>query len=171
MLAVTGDHGMVAMAEPVDYDDQPSLREGVALLAGEPRVRYLHVRPGALDDVRAAWTEVLGEGFWIGTREQIVDSGSLGADVPTVVADRIGDLVVVATSNRGVVRRRAEPVLSGLIGQHGSWTDAERLVALGVHREVTTRTGSSGPFRAQFAGSSTARGQDPALSNGAAVRR
>jgi hypothetical protein len=135
VLVVTGDHGMVAMAEPVDYDDQPPLREGVALLAGEPRVRYIHVRPGALDDVRAAWTEVLGEDFWIGTREQIVDSGSLGPAVPAAVAERVGDLVVVATSNRGVVRRRAEPVLSGLIGQHGSWTDAERLVALGMHRQ------------------------------------
>ncbi len=135
LLAVTGDHGMVAMTGPsVDYDEQPSLREGVEVLAGEPRVRYVHVRQGALDDVRAIWTELLGEGFWVGTREQIIDSGSLGGDVPAAVAERIGDLVVVATSDRGVVRHRAEPVLSGLVGQHGSWTDAERLVALGVHR-------------------------------------
>jgi hypothetical protein len=135
LLTVTGDHGMVAMTgRVVDYDDEPTLRDGVDLLAGEPRVRYVHVRSGALDDVRATWTDVLGEGFWIGTREQIVDSGALGTDVPTQIAERIGDLVVVATSNGGVVRRRAEPVLSGLIGQHGSWTDAERLVALGKHR-------------------------------------
>jgi hypothetical protein len=135
LLTVTGDHGMVAMTGPsVDYDDEPALRDGVALLAGEPRVRYVHVLPDALEDVRATWTAMLGDGFWIGTREQIIDSGALGAEVSPAVAERIGDLVVVATSDRGVVRRRAEPLLSGLIGQHGSWTDAERLVALGVHR-------------------------------------
>src|SRR3954462_4023681 len=52
VLAVTGDHGMVAMTGPsVDYDATPSLRDGVDVLAGEPRVRYVHVRAGALDDV------------------------------------------------------------------------------------------------------------------------
>jgi hypothetical protein len=135
VLAVTGDHGMVTMTGPVfDVDSHPALQQDVALLAGEPRVRYVHVEPGRLDAVRRRWSEVLGEGFWIGTRQDVLDGGWLGPQVGPTVADRIGDLVVVATGAGGVVRRDAEPAVSRLLGQHGSWTDAERRVALGLHR-------------------------------------
>jgi hypothetical protein len=136
VLVVTGDHGMVTMSGQavVDYDESRDLQEGVALLAGEPRVRYVHVRPGALETVRAAWAAVLGADYWIGTRAEIIGSGSLGPVVNEQVAARIGDLVVVSQGAGGVVRRTSEPVLSRLLGQHGSWTDAERRVALGLHR-------------------------------------
>jgi hypothetical protein len=132
-FAVTGDHGMVRMegVDVLDYDSRPELQDGVALIAGEPRVRYLHLREGALDDVQETWRAVLGPGFWIGTRDEIIATGSFGP-VEDEVADRIGDLVVVAGSTGGVLRRTAEPQISRLIGQHGSWTDAERRVALAL---------------------------------------
>ena len=61
-LLVTADHGQldVPAAHRFDLDTDPRLRAGVRLVAGEARVRYLHVEPGAVDDVLAAWSEVLG---------------------------------------------------------------------------------------------------------------
>src|SRR3954447_5626037 len=49
-LFVTGDHGMVLVPEEskVDIDTTPSLADGVVALAGEPRMRHVHVRPGAV---------------------------------------------------------------------------------------------------------------------------
>jgi hypothetical protein len=139
VMAVTGDHGMVRMAGDavVDYDETPGLQEGVRLIAGEPRVRYLHVDAADLDAVRSRWADVLGDEAWIGTRAEVESAGLLGALPPCPrgadVRSRVGDLVVVATGMGGVVRRTVEPVISSLIGQHGSWTDAERRVALAVH--------------------------------------
>jgi predicted AlkP superfamily pyrophosphatase or phosphodiesterase len=140
VMTVTGDHGMVRMAGDavVDYDDTPALQQGVRLIAGEPRVRYLHVADADLEGVRTRWTDVLGDQAWIGTRAEVEVAGLLGPLSPAPAGDdvrsRVGDLVVVATGTGGVVRRTAERVVSSLIGQHGSWTDAERRVALAVHR-------------------------------------
>lgn len=60
-LLVTADHGQldIPAAHRFDLDTDPRLRAGVRLVAGEARVRYLHVEPGAVDDVLAAWSEVL----------------------------------------------------------------------------------------------------------------
>lgn len=135
LLTVTGDHGMVTMPadRTHDFDQSAGLQDGVALLAGEPRVRYVHVEPGQQEAVRRRWSEQLGDDFWIGSRDQLLDGGFLGPEVTREVAGRIGDLVVVATGDGGVVRLEREPVVSRLLGQHGSWTDAERRVALAVH--------------------------------------
>ena len=46
---MTADHGMVDVPGPakIDYDGEPSAAaEGIELLAGEARVRYLHVAAG-----------------------------------------------------------------------------------------------------------------------------
>ncbi|MDR2985326.1 MAG: alkaline phosphatase family protein, partial [Nocardiopsaceae bacterium] len=53
MLYVTADHGMtdVPAAERVDVDARPELRDGLALLGGEPRARHLYCRPGAAGEV------------------------------------------------------------------------------------------------------------------------
>ena len=46
----------------IDYDNEPLLKEGVELMAGEPRARYLHVAQGELDAVRSRWTRRSGIG-------------------------------------------------------------------------------------------------------------
>src|SRR4029453_12987161 len=63
-LFVTADHGMVNLSEDqkVDTADAPELMEGVLTLAGEPRARHVHCRPGAADEVLATWRERLGGG-------------------------------------------------------------------------------------------------------------
>lgn len=133
VLAVTGDHGMVAMDRTFDADTDPRLRAGVRTLSGEPRVRHAHAEPGAATDVLATWQETLGDAAWTVSREQAVDEGWFGPLSP-VFADRIGDVVAAAQGSAGVIRSKAESFISSMIGQHGSLTSAEQLVPLLVAR-------------------------------------
>ncbi|SDE78807.1 alkaline phosphatase family protein [Pseudonocardia oroxyli] len=129
LLLVTGDHGMVQVTRRYDADQRTELRLGVDLLGGDPRARHVYVRPGAVEDVRAAWQETLGEDAWIVTRDEAVAENWFGP-VAAHVPDRIGDLVVAMRGAAGVIRSIAEPVMSGLPGQHGSLTAEEQLVPL-----------------------------------------
>ncbi len=137
MLVVTADHGMVAVAESdrVDFDTDPRLSDGVRLLGGEARARHVYTAPGALDDVRAAWSEVLGDRAWVRTREEATAAGWFGPRVSDDARGRIGDLVVAARGNTAVVRSATEPVLSRFRGHHGSLTPAEQFVPLLVARQ------------------------------------
>lgn len=132
VLLVTADHGMVDVAEQdrVDVDAEPDLQAGVRALAGEPRARHVHVEPGAVDDVLAAWTARLGDRMWVGRGDDAVSAGLFGPVVSADARRRIGDVVAVATGDVAVVQRQADPLMSGLLGQHGALTDAERLVPL-----------------------------------------
>jgi hypothetical protein len=135
LLAVTGDHGMVAMDRTFDADTDPRLRAGVRALGGEPRARYAYAEPGAAADVLAAWQEVLGDAALVVSREQAVDDGWFGPLSPRY-AGRIGDVVAAALGTAGVISSRGQAFLSGLVGQHGSLTSAEQLVPLLVARAV-----------------------------------
>jgi predicted AlkP superfamily pyrophosphatase or phosphodiesterase len=131
-LAVVADHGMVEVGEEdrIDYDAEPSLREGVRLLGGEARARYVYTEPGATDDVLATWRDLLGDRAWVMRRAEAVDLGLFGPAVASRVLPRIGDLVVAARGATVVVRATADPVLARFAGQHGSLTTAEQLVPL-----------------------------------------
>ncbi|GAA5156206.1 MULTISPECIES: alkaline phosphatase family protein [Amycolatopsis] len=137
LLAVVADHGMVAVdATALDLDATPGLMDGVRVVAGEVRARHVYARPGALSDVLATWGAELGEHAWVATREEAIEAGWFGPRVSDRVRPRIGDVVVAARDRFGLLRRRAEPIESALIGQHGSLTPAEQLVPLVVaHRE------------------------------------
>jgi hypothetical protein len=130
VLAITGDHGMVTADRRFDADTDPVLQDGVALLSGDPRARHVHVRPGALDDVLAAWTAVLGDAAWVVPGEQAVADGWFGRPVAAHARDRIGDVVVAARGGTAVIRSRVERSISRLPGQHGSLTAEEQLVPL-----------------------------------------
>ncbi|MFZ1179795.1 MAG: nucleotide pyrophosphatase/phosphodiesterase family protein, partial [Mycobacterium sp.] len=79
-LLVTADHGglNVPPKNRVDLDTDPRLGEGVRVVAGEPRVRYLHTEPGAAADVQAAWSEALDGWANVYSREQAVATGMFG---------------------------------------------------------------------------------------------
>jgi hypothetical protein len=131
-LFVTADHGMVLVPDEakVDYDATPVLQQGVVALAGEPRARYVHTRPGAAEDVQAVWRETLDDSWRVLSRDDAIAAGLFG---PTIDADarrRIGDVVALSLGNGGVVERRKLPRLSAMPGQHGSLTDEELLVPL-----------------------------------------
>src|SRR5262249_56180460 len=123
-LVVTADHGMVHVPEDhrLDLDTTPALQAGVRLVAGEPRARYLYTEPGATGDVRAAWTDLLGDRAWIATRDEAIDARRFAPPVADRVRDRIGDLVVAARTDIAITRSSAEPRLARLPGQHGSLT-------------------------------------------------
>jgi hypothetical protein len=135
-LVVTADHGMVHVPEDakVDADGIAALREGVVALAGEPRARYVHCLPGAAADVEAAWRELLGDEWWVGSRDDAIGTGLFGPSVSAAASRRIGDVVAVSLGSAGVVERRRLPRLAAMPGQHGSVTDEELLVPLLVSR-------------------------------------
>ncbi|TDC71425.1 alkaline phosphatase family protein [Micromonospora sp. KC606] len=135
-LLVTADHGQldVPAAHRVDLDTDPQLREGVRVVAGEPRVRYLHVAPGAVSDVVAAWSAVLGPAARVQTREEAVAAGRFGP-VPPEHLGRVGDVVVTCTGTYAVLASRSEPpAVSRLVAYHGADTAAEMTIPLLVVR-------------------------------------
>lgn len=132
LLAVTGDHGMVAVGETdrIDLDAEPELQRGVRLTAGEARVRHLYTEVGAAADVVAAWRELLADRAWVVPREEAVGAGWFGPTVTDAARARIGDVVAAMRGAGVVVRSIAEPLEAPLLGHHGSLTTAEQLVPL-----------------------------------------
>jgi Type I phosphodiesterase / nucleotide pyrophosphatase len=130
-MHVTGDHGMVdvALADKIDVDTVPGLRDGVALLGGEPRARHVYTEPGAADDVLATWREVLGGKAWVVSRAEAVADGWFGPTDPAFL-ERIGNVVAAPAESWALVAPEAEPLESALIGMHGSLTPADQLVPL-----------------------------------------
>lgn len=131
-LIVTADHGMIELVERIDFDTHPYLSDNVVALGGEPRARHVYTDDRA--SVADTWRDVLGDGFLVRTREQAIEAGWFGPAVTRDAAARIGDLVVIARGDGGVIRSGAEPLQSMMIGHHGSLTPAELRVPLRVHR-------------------------------------
>lgn len=128
---VTGDHGMldIPVQRRVDVDVDASLRDGIELLGGEARARYLYVREGALDDVLATWGSRFGAEAVVCTRDEAIDAGWFGP-VSDLARPRIGDVIVAALSDLALVATHHQPNEARLIGHHGSLTAAEQLVPL-----------------------------------------
>jgi Type I phosphodiesterase / nucleotide pyrophosphatase len=135
-LLVTADHGQLNVAPEgrFDIDSDARLAAGVRVVAGEPRVRYLHVEPGAEADVLATWGELLGGAAWVAPREEVVAAGWFGP-VPAAHLPRIGDIVVACRGTHAVLATAHEPAaVAALVGFHGSFTPAEMIIPLIVLR-------------------------------------
>ena len=132
LLAVTGDHGMVDLrpSERLDLADHPDLANGVRVLAGEARARYISTVPGATADVLTAWRSILGGRMWIWEREEAIATGIFGPRVTERAKERMGDVVTAAHGRVGIVQRDVDPAQARLNGHHGSLTSAEQLVPL-----------------------------------------
>ncbi|MFB6481325.1 alkaline phosphatase family protein [Streptomyces virginiae] len=135
-LYVTADHGMVDVPfdedSRIDFDEDWELGAGVALLGGEGRARHVYAVPGAQADVLTVWREVLGDRFWVASREEALELGWFGApgECDERVLGRIGDVVAAAQADVAITASRNEPNESALTGMHGSMTAAEQLVPL-----------------------------------------
>ncbi|MFE2323729.1 alkaline phosphatase family protein [Streptomyces sp. NPDC059385] len=135
-LYVTADHGMVDVPfdedSRIDFDEDWELGAGVALLGGEGRARHVYAVPGAEADVLTVWREVLGDRFWVASREEALELGWFGApgECDERVLGRIGDVVAAAQADAAITASRNEPNESALAGMHGSMTAAEQLVPL-----------------------------------------
>lgn len=128
-LLVTGDHGMVDVParHRVVIEDVPGLAEGLELIGGEGRLRYLYTRePHA---VAARWARIMGERAWVRTREEAVEAGWFGPELAPGVAERLGDVLVAARGDWAVMTRTREREFA-LVGQHGSPEPDEMLVPL-----------------------------------------
>lgn len=131
-LIVTADHGQldVPADRRIDIDTNPVLNEGLRVVAGEPRARYLHTHPGAVDDVHARWAATLGPAAQVLTRDQAIERGLFGP-VRDDHRARIGDLVVICNDDWAIVATRRElPEESRLIGMHGGLTTTETQIPL-----------------------------------------
>ena len=133
-LYVTADHGMVDVPfdeqHRIDFDEDWELRAGVALLGGEGRARHVYAVPGAENDVLTCWREVLGEQFWVASRDEAVAAGWFGPRVEERVYARLGDVIAAARDDVLIIASEREPKESAMVGNHGSMTPAEQLVPL-----------------------------------------
>ncbi|GGV15770.1 alkaline phosphatase family protein [Streptomyces filipinensis] len=133
-LYVTADHGMVDVPfddeHRLDFDTDWELRAGVALLGGEGRARHVYAVPGAQNDVLTVWREVLGEQFWVASRDEAIAAGWFGPHIDERVYPRLGDVIAAAHDDVLIIASEREPKESALVGNHGSMTPAEQLVPL-----------------------------------------
>jgi hypothetical protein len=126
VLAVTSDHGQVEVGNATRLPD-PALFDMVELFSGEGRFRWLHVRPGSLDEAVAVALEAHGEEAWVRTRDQMVEDGWFGGPLSPPVVARLGDVALVAHAPVAFL----DPADTGetrLMGRHGSLTAAEMAV-------------------------------------------
>lgn len=131
-LLVTADHGGLnsPATARVDIGTDPRLAAGVRVVAGDPRVRYLHTVAGAADDVAAAWSEILAGRADVRSRDDAVAQGWFGS-VRAAHLPRIGDVVVTCTGDTAVQATGYEPPEAAqLVGMHGAATPAEMAIPL-----------------------------------------
>ncbi|MFI7290847.1 alkaline phosphatase family protein [Streptomyces anulatus] len=133
-LYITADHGMIDIPfdeqSRIDFDEDWELRAGVALLGGEGRARHVYAVPGAEADVLTVWREVLGEQFWVASRDEAIAAGWFGPTIDERVYGRIGDVVAAAHDDVIITASVNEPHESAMAGVHGSLTPVEQLVPL-----------------------------------------
>lgn len=134
-MLLTADHGIVDVPPTghVLFGEVPSLVEGVAHVAGDPRCLQLHLQdstPANRERLAAAWRSREEARSWIATREEAIEAGWFG-DVDPEVEPRIGDVIVAA---RKLVAyydgRDGDTTGQSMVGQHGSLTPEETLVPL-----------------------------------------
>ncbi len=131
-LLVTADHGGIDVPadDRVDLAGDPRLAAGLRVVAGEPRVRYLHTVAGAAADVQATWAAILGDRAEVRSRDEAIGAGWFGPVRPEHRA-RIGDVVVNCTGTTVVLATdREPPEVAKLIGFHGAATAAETAIPL-----------------------------------------
>ncbi len=127
-LLVTADHGQVEVGERI-VKPSAGLLSLCALQSGEGRVRWLHARGGASDDLLAAATAEFAGTGWVMSRDQLIADGWFGATVPPTVAQRLGDVALIAYEPVSYF----DPGDTGpfeLVCRHGSVTSAEVYVPL-----------------------------------------
>lgn len=132
-LIVTADHGVLDVAGHgrVVIEDGSPLWAGVEALAGEHRLLHLHADAETEPvELAARWLDAVGSEAWVATQAEAIEAGWFGA-VDPVVRPRIGDVLVAARKSVAYYTGTAFAGSAGrMVGQHGSWTDAESRVPL-----------------------------------------
>ena len=128
VLVVTADHGQVEVGSSVEVLGS-DLMDGVTLISGEGRFRWLHTRPGATDAVVEAARDRFGDIAWVRTRDEMVEEGWLGGVPSATVSARLGDVVLAPFTPTAFL----DPADTGelrLSARHGSLTAEEMMIPL-----------------------------------------
>ena len=127
-LIVVADHGQVDTGDE-SIDLPAELSSLLTHQSGEGRFRWLHVKPGRLDDAFAV-AQQFEEIAWILHRDEVIESGWLGSAAPAridVVRRRLGHIALAPFADTSF----NDPLDTGLFElrcRHGSLTEAEMLV-------------------------------------------
>ncbi|MDP8993331.1 MAG: alkaline phosphatase family protein [Actinomycetota bacterium] len=128
VLVVTSDHGQVHVGESVLTLD-PEVSDGVELLSGEGRFRWLHARPGAAAGLLEEARDRYGDVAWVRSRDELVEEGWFGARPAPEIERRLGDVALVAFEPVAFFDP-ADPGEARMVCRHGSLTPAESWVPL-----------------------------------------
>lgn len=133
-LWITADHGMINADEKIVMGVENNLLEGIATIAGEPRMRHLYL-PQDADlsprvDVIGRWSETLGEKVTLFTRESAIEAGLFGTPVTLDAAERIGDIIAIAQGNVVLLDPERADKEGAMVGHHGGDSDTESSVPL-----------------------------------------
>ncbi len=135
-VLVTADHGMVDIPRE-NYRELAAERlDGVAAIAGEPRLRHLYLADSserAARELSHRIGEVTAEDAVVCTRAEAIAAGWFGPAIDPRAEARIGDVLVAATAELTYHAPGTPESKRRMIGQHGSITDAETLVPLLRH--------------------------------------
>ncbi len=130
---LTADHGMLDVApharRVIAANDE--LWRGVRLVAGEPRCLQLVAEtPADVDAIAERWRAREGGRAWVATRAEAIEAGWFGPVAPQIV-ERIGDVLVAARAAVAYYdERTATEHALAMVGQHGSFSDAETRIPL-----------------------------------------
>ena len=131
---VTSDHGMLNTSEKIVMGSDNQLLEGIATIAGEPRMRHLYLAESAsLADTTALWEESLKDKVRMVTKESAIASGLFGSHVSLDAADRMGDLIAIAQGSVVILVPERADKEGAMIGHHGGESDIESSVPLFTH--------------------------------------
>jgi predicted AlkP superfamily pyrophosphatase or phosphodiesterase len=128
VLVVTADHGQVEVDGSVEVLGG-DVMEGVSLISGEGRFRWLHTKAGATSAVADAARDAFRDVAWVRTKDEMVEEGWMGGVPSTVVSSRLGDVVLAPFTPTAFL----DPADTGelrLLARHGSLTPAEMLIPL-----------------------------------------
>ncbi len=131
---ITADHGMINVEEKVVMGVENNLLEGIATIAGEPRMRHLYLPQDAdlapRADVISRWNETLGEKVTLFTRESAISAGLFGTNVSLDASERIGDIIAIAQGNLVILDPERADKEGAMVGHHGGDSETESTVPL-----------------------------------------
>ena len=134
-LWVTADHGMLNRGDYCVLGQDNDLLANVKLLGGEPRVRYLYVREGAVAETKSQWQEYFGEKVTLLDRHEAIKQGIFGPAITERNAQRVGDLIAIAQGDLILVEKERQELQLAMVGHHGGVTPAELEIPLLVQQK------------------------------------
>jgi hypothetical protein len=125
---------MINVDEKIVMGLDNNLLEGIATIAGEPRMRHLYLPQGAdlalTVDVIGRWQECLGSKVKMFTRESAIATGLFGDNVSLDASERIGDVIAIAQENVVLLDPERADKEGAMVGHHGGDSATESTVPL-----------------------------------------